>query len=114
MHNTSNLQKELLAMSVAAAAQLNAAKEVEAQPTKSRKNKNPSRSTYPNNKQSPQQYQPSLSGYGQQSKLNDGLPPYGANSSLLGVRLPPDTEIIKYTSGSKKSCKSLSVPDLDH
>lgn len=27
------------------------------------------------------------------------------NSSLLGVRLPPDTEIIKYTSGSKKSCK---------
>lgn len=28
-----------------------------------------------------------------------------SNSSLLGVRLPPDTEIIKYTSGSKKSCK---------
>lgn len=122
-------------MSVAAS--LNVAKEAEAQSNKSRKNKNPTRASYPNNKPSPQQqYQSSsrskdagaydgidfdyltsqaskISSKGRSSnsyshsKPSDP-PPYPSNSSLLGVRLPPDTEIIKYTSGSKKSCKFLS------
>lgn len=110
LHNTSNLQKQLLEMSAAAAASMNAAKEAD---SKSRKGKNQSRQpTYPNSKQS-HQYQSSSrakdaydSRAYSQSKQNESLQAgYPGNSNLLGVRLPPDTEIIKYTSGSKKSCK---------
>lgn len=54
MHNTSNLQKELMAMSVAAAAQM---KDKESQMTKSKKSKNTPRSSFSNNKSMPQQFQ---------------------------------------------------------
>lgn len=60
MHNTSNLQKELLAMSVAAAASMNATgKESIAPPNKSRKSKTPARSSgsYSNSKPSQQPVQ---------------------------------------------------------
>ena len=52
MHNSSNLQKELLAMSVAAAASMNAAKESDLQMNKSRKNKASSRNSSLQNKSS--------------------------------------------------------------
>jgi hypothetical protein len=54
MHNTSNLQKELMAMSAAAAAQM---KEKESQMAKSKKGKNTSHNQYSNNKAMSQQYQ---------------------------------------------------------
>lgn len=59
MQSTSNLQKELLAMSVAAAASMNVGKDNDVPSNKSRKNKTPTRSSFPNNKQQSQQYQPS-------------------------------------------------------
>lgn len=55
MQTTSNLQKELLAMSVAAA-NMNASKDNDMPASKSRKNKTPARSSFSNNKQQPQQY----------------------------------------------------------
>lgn len=58
MHNQSNLQKELLAMSVAAATSMNAVKETDSQLMKSKKNKN-SRNAYSQNKSSSQQMQSS-------------------------------------------------------
>lgn len=54
MHNTSNLQKELMAMSVAAAAQM---KEKESQMSKSKKGRNTPRSSFSNNKSQSQQFQ---------------------------------------------------------
>lgn len=57
MQSTSNLQKELLAMSVAAAKSMNAGKDSDVPSNKSRKNKTPTRS-FPSNKQQSQQYQP--------------------------------------------------------
>lgn len=57
MHNTSNLQKELLAMSVAAAASMNATKDDSQM--KPKKGKNSSRSNYSQNKSLPQQFQTS-------------------------------------------------------
>lgn len=113
MHNTTNLQKQLLEMS-AAVASMSSAKEE----SKSKKGRNQSRQpTYPSNNKPSHQYQPTsrakdtyeMSSYSQ-PKQSDNLPGYPSNSSLLGVRLPPDTEIIKYTSGSKKSCKCSSRP----
>lgn len=54
MHNTANLQKELMAMSAAAAAQM---KEKESQLAKSKKNKASSQNQYSNNKMLNQQFQ---------------------------------------------------------
>lgn len=64
MHGSSNLQKELLAMSVAAAASMNNVKDSD-QLTKSKKNKNSSRNAYSQNKSQNRQFQTS-------SRLKDG------------------------------------------
>jgi hypothetical protein len=75
MHNASNLQKELMAMSVAAAASLNAAKEIEPTTNKSKKGKTTNRGSYQQNKSMPQHYPSS-------SRALDGPYDMGISGSL--------------------------------
>lgn len=113
IHNA-NLQKEILAS-------MNAVKDL--QNAKSKKVKSSSsRNSYSNSKSVNQQFQNSSKLKDEQfdtnsfgmMKASDLLQSaYSSNPSFLGVRLPPDTEIIKYTSGSKKSSNTADCSDKE-